>query len=146
MLEVARVNLEKAGLRYCQVRHGAMYKLSFPSASFDAVVFHMVLHYADNPAAALAEASRVLRDGGRLIVVDFAPHDLEHLREAHAHRRLGFAEAEVRAWYEAAGLSAGRSVRLPGETLTVMLWPATRGNVARLDRDRATRAGTGAGA
>ncbi len=146
MLEVARVNLEKAGLRYCQVRHGDMYKLAFPSASFDAVVFHMVLHYADNPAAALAEASRVLRDGGRLVVVDFAPHDLEHLREAHAHRRLGFAEAEVRAWYEAAGLSAGRSVRLPGETLTVMLWPATRGNVARLDRDRATRAGTGAGA
>ena len=46
----------------------------------------------------------MLRPGGRLLVVDFAPHDLEFLREEHAHRRLGFAAETVTQWIEAAGL------------------------------------------
>ena len=85
-----------------------MYQLPLPDASFDAVVIHQVLHYADRPAAAIAEAARVLRPDGVLVVVDFAPHALEFLRDEHAHRRLGFADAEVAEWCRAAGLDAGR--------------------------------------
>jgi ubiquinone/menaquinone biosynthesis C-methylase UbiE/DNA-binding MarR family transcriptional regulator len=124
MLELARVRIEQLGLRHCQVRHGDMYNLPFASGSFDAVVFHMVLHFADNPTAALAESARVLRPGGRLVLVDFAPHDQEFLREAHAHRRLGFAEGEVASWFRTVGLVPGRPRRLSGSPLTVVVWTA----------------------
>ncbi|MFQ5957968.1 MAG: ArsR/SmtB family transcription factor [Alphaproteobacteria bacterium] len=126
MLAVARANLEGAGRRNCEVRHGDMYKLPLPSESFDAVVFHQVLHFADRPGAALAEASRVLRRGGRLAVADFAPHDLERLREQHAHRRLGFTDDEVAEWCRAAGLAPGQPIHLAGDPLTVTLWSAVK--------------------
>src|SRR5580693_762140 len=102
MLAVARVNLERAGAVNGTVRLGDMYQLPLPDASFDAVVIHQVLHYADRPAAAIAEAARVLRPGGVLVVIDFAPHPLEYLREEHAHLRLGFGDAEVAEWCRAA--------------------------------------------
>lgn len=130
MLAVARANLERAGLRHCHVRHGDMYQLPLPSGSFDVVLVHQVLHYAEDPALALAEAARVLKPGGRLLVVDFAPHNLEYLRTEHAHRRLGFAEAEVAAWCRAAGLTVERAVHLAGSPLTVTIWPAMRPGIA----------------
>jgi len=136
MLELARVRLSSPELRHCQVRHGDMYNLPFPGASFDVVVFHMVLHFADNPAAAMAEAARVLKPGGKLVLVDFAPHDQEFLRDDHAHRRLGFAEAEMSAWCESAGLAPGDPVRLPSDPLTVLLWPAVAPNVESIGRRR----------
>ena len=126
MLAVARANLERAGLRNCQVRHGDMYRLPLPSESFDAVVFHEVLHGTDRPAAALAEAARVLRRGGRLAVADFAPHELAFLREQHAHRRLGFADEEVTAWCRAAGLEPAPPIHLAGMPLAVTLWSAIK--------------------
>jgi ArsR family transcriptional regulator len=126
MLAVARANLERAGMRDCQVRQGDMYALPTPGGSFDTVTVHMVLHYADDPAGAIAEAARVLRPGGRLIVVDFAPHTEEHLREQHAHRRLGFADEEVERWFRSVGLVPGQTVRLPGKSLTVCLWCGRR--------------------
>jgi ArsR family transcriptional regulator len=126
MLAVARVNLERAGLRNGSVRQADMYQLPFPGGSFDAVVIHQVLHYAERPAAAIAEAARVLRPGGRLLVIDFLPHQLEQLRSEHAHRRLGFADAEVSAWFAAAGIAGEAAVHLPGEPLTVAIWPACR--------------------
>ena len=126
MLSVARVNLERAGAGNCSIRQGDMYQLPLPGASFDAVVIHQVLHYADEPARAIAEAARVLRPGGRLVVADFAPHELEFLREQHAHRRLGFGEHEIMEWCRAAGLDPGRPVALPADQLTVMLWLARR--------------------
>ena len=126
MLAVARVNLERARLENSMVRRGDMYQLPLPDHSFDAVVIHQVLHYADRPAAAIAEAARVLRPGGVLVVVDFAPHGLEFLREEHAHRRLGFADAEVAEWCAAAGLDPAPARHLPGDPLTVVIWTAYR--------------------
>jgi ArsR family transcriptional regulator len=126
MLSVARVNLERAGLENGRVRRGDMYQLAVPDASFDAVVVHQVLHYADRPAAVIAEAARVLRPGGVLVLVDFAPHDLEFLRDEHAHRRLGFADPEIAEWCRAAGLDPGPPRPLPGDPLTVVIWTAQR--------------------
>jgi ubiquinone/menaquinone biosynthesis C-methylase UbiE/DNA-binding transcriptional ArsR family regulator len=126
MLAVARVNLERAGLENGLVRLGDMYQLPLPDASFDAVVIHQVLHYADRPEATIAEAARVLRPGGVLVVVDFAPHLLEFLRGEHAHRRLGFADAEVAEWCREAGLERPSARRLPGDPLTVVIWAARR--------------------
>ena len=126
MLAVARANLERAGLRNCMVRQGDITQLPLPAAAADAVTIHQVLHYAAEPAALVAEAARVLEPGGRLAVVDFAPHDQESLRDQHAHRRLGFSDAEVEGWFAAAGLVPLPAVRLPGKPLTVVVWTATK--------------------
>jgi ArsR family transcriptional regulator len=126
MLTVARANLDRTSLRNCQVRQGDMYCLPLPDGAFDAAALHNVLHFADDPAAALAEAARVLRPGGQLVVIDFAPHTQEFLRRDHAHRRLGFDDAELQAWFANAGLVFERPVRLEGDPLTVVLWSATR--------------------
>ena len=126
MLSIARVNLERAGLANGRVRRDDMYQLALPDASFDAVVVHQVLHYADRPAAAIAEAARVLRPHGILVLVDFAPHALEFLRDEHAHRRLGFADGEIAEWCRAAGLDPSPPRQLPGDPLTVVIWTARR--------------------
>ena len=133
MLSVARVNLEGAGIANGRVRRDDMYQLGLPDASFDAVVIHQVLHYADRPAAAIAEAARVLRPHGILVVADFAPHALEFLRDEHAHRRLGFGNAEIGEWCRAAGLDPPSARPLPGDPLTVVIWTAHR-RAAAADR------------
>ncbi len=131
MLGMARANLEAAGLRHCQVRHGDMYRLPLATQSADLATIHQVLHYADDPALVIAEAARVLRPGGRLVIVDFAPHEIEALRSEHAHRRLGFTDAEVQGWCRAAGLNPVPPLKLAGEALTVVLWAADRPAEAR---------------
>ena len=122
MLALARSKLDRAGLHNCSVRQGDMYQLPWPDKSFDTVIFHQVLHYAEDPPAALAEAGRVLRPGGRLVVVDFAPHDLVKLRETYAHRHLGFADADISRWSRKAGVEPADMVHLKGKPLTVTLW------------------------
>jgi ubiquinone/menaquinone biosynthesis C-methylase UbiE len=104
MLAIARSRLERAGLRHCSVRQGDIYDLALPRESFDVVLVHQVLHFLDDGGRAIAEAARMLTPGGRLLVIDFAPHDLEFLREEQAHRRLGFATDTVSQWMSAAGL------------------------------------------
>ena len=126
MLLVARSKLETARLRHCSVRQGDMYQLPLSSASFDLVTLHQVLHYAERPSDVLAEAARVLRPGGRLLLVDFAAHSEDSLRESHAHHWLGFDDVEIAGWLASAGLVPSEPVRLQGDPLTVCLWAADR--------------------
>lgn len=127
MLKVARALLDQAGLRHVQLRQGDAYAVPPDLQWFDLVIVHQVLHYLDDPARAIREAARALRPGGRLLVVDFAPHSEEVLRSAHAHRRLGFADAEIEGFLLEAGLQAQAVHAVtpgPGEkaALSVTLW------------------------
>jgi len=126
MLAVARANLEQADLGHCRVRHGDLCQLPYPEAGFDAVTIHQVLHFVDDQALAVREASRVLAPGGRLLIVDFAPHALESLRTDNEHRRLGFDTDEVAGWLVLAGLELKETRHLPGGPLTVSLWLAEK--------------------
>lgn len=122
MLTMARSNLSDAGINNCQVRLGDMYDLPVLGSSQDLAVIHQVLHFADDPARAVREVSRILKEDGEVFLVDFAPHDQEFLREDHAHRRLGFSDQEVAAWSEAAGLSVEESLILDGGKLNISIW------------------------
>lgn len=124
MLSFARSAIEEAGLRNCQVRLADMYNLPLTSHTQDAILFHQVLHYAENPATAIREAARLLKGNGILAIVDFAPHDLESLRTDHAHRHMGFSEAEIWRYCEQAGLVPGDFRKLEGDPLTVNIWTA----------------------
>lgn len=126
MLTIARDRLDRLQSRNCTVRHGDMYDLPLGQDQFDAAILHQVLHFADNPAAVLLEVSRILKPGGRLIIIDYAPHDLEHLRSDQAHRRLGFSEDEIRLLTQQAGFEVKSSQPLPGEVLTVVIWDMIR--------------------
>ena len=131
MLTVARANLERRRLANCHVRFGDILSLPEPSGAADIVVIHQVLHYLDDPRAAIQEAARLLAPGGRLIVVDFAPHEVESLRENHAHRRLGFPGAEMAEFVSGAGLDLAAVHDLPPAAgsegqLTVSIWLATK--------------------
>lgn len=128
MLNIARVRTGEAGLEV-ELRHGDIFATRLPDGCADLVTVHQVLHYLSDPAAAVAEAGRLVAPGGRLLVVDFAPHRLEVLREQHQHRRLGFSDEEMLRWLSAAGLKAQTRKTLPpagGEGLTVKIWTGER--------------------
>jgi ubiquinone/menaquinone biosynthesis C-methylase UbiE len=121
MLRLARVKLEAAGIP-SSLRQGDMYSLPLADHSADTIVIHQVLHYAHSPAAAIAEAGRVLAPGGTLLVVDFAAHEREELRATDAHIRLGFEDEVMSGWFAAAGLQVDKIRHLKGGELTVTLW------------------------
>lgn len=132
MLRLARVKLDKAGVADASLRQADMYALPLADHSADSIVIHQVLHYAQAPGSAIAEAARVLRPGGRLLVVDFAAHEREDLRTRDAHLRLGFSDETMLGWFRAAGLEPDLVEHLTGGELTVTLWRGVKlGAIAR---------------
>jgi ArsR family transcriptional regulator len=126
MLRLARTRLQNLPAEALDLVQGDFTGLPFADAGFDTVVFHQVLHYAQEPELALAEAARVCRAGGTLAVVDFAAHDREELRSQHAHARLGFTDEQMLGLLADAGFTAAPPVALPGKPLTVKIWTGAR--------------------
>lgn len=126
MLRVARAKLQHLPAGRVELVQGDFTGLPFADASFDTVLFHQVLHFAANPAAALTEAARVLRPGGRIAIVDFAAHQREELRERHAHARLGFADSQMAELLEEAGFAGAATTALEDGELVVKIWIAPR--------------------
>jgi ArsR family transcriptional regulator len=142
MLTVARSNLLSSGAANASVRHGDATSTPYPDACANLVIIHQVLHFLDDPARALSEAARVLKPGGRLVVVDFAPHELEHFRTDHAHRHLGVSEADFARWADHARLSIGAVKRFKapaggsshGKGVAVTVWAAENDKVRKAGR------------
>jgi ubiquinone/menaquinone biosynthesis C-methylase UbiE/DNA-binding transcriptional ArsR family regulator len=126
MLRFARARMARAGIERVDLRQGDMYALPLDGGSADTVVLHQVLHYAQAPAAAIAEAARLIASEGRLLIADFAAHDRDDLREREGHARLGFDDDQMAHWFAAAGLEPARIVELAGGELTVKLWLGRR--------------------
>lgn len=126
MLAVARSRLAAAGVTHAQVRLGDIGALDPAIGPADVIVIHQVLHYFDDPGRMLAQARRLLKPGGEILIVDFAPHDLEFLRSEHAHRRLGLSREQMKDWAGMAGLDVLAMREFPSDNkdrgLTVCLW------------------------
>lgn len=125
MLRIARTNLASRDLPV-ELIQGDFLALPLGDASVDSIIMHQVLHYATTPDLVIAEAARVLRGSGHLLIADFASHDREELRREAAHARLGFSDAQIRGWFAAAGLILETSEALSGGELTVKLWLGRR--------------------
>ncbi len=129
MLTVARANLNRARIGNARVRQGDATNTPFESNSADFVIVHQVLHYLEKPEDVISEAARILKPGGKLLVVDFAPHELEFLRESHGHYRLGISEDDMLHWAEVAGFSVQVKKFDPPVSLqkgiSVLIWTAT---------------------
>ncbi len=111
MLQAARRRLRERD--DVELRRGRLEALPIDDGELDAAACVLVLHHVPDPGRALAEAARVLRPGGRLLVVDMLPHDREHYRQQMGHVWLGFAEAQISAYLAAAGFEATRVRALP---------------------------------
>lgn len=128
MLTIARDKIDRAGLNNCQVRQGDCANVPLADGEAGLVLMHQVLHFLDDPQAALAEAERITAPGGQILIVDFLPHELEFLRDDHAHRRLGFADSDMENWLNRLGLETLPPRHLPAadNDLTVALWTAQK--------------------
>ena len=137
MLAYARAKLERSGIWHAHVRQGDIYDLPLPDQAAGALLMHQVLHFLSDPQRAVREAARVLAPGGRLLIVDFAPHELEFLRDQFAHERLGFSREQVAHWLADCGLDLIETrdlVPADGGTakLTVSMWLAGRPQAAAM--------------
>ena len=126
MLRFARAKLQNLPSEAVELVQGDFAALPFPAQSFDTVLLHQVLHFAQDPAAPLAEAARVVRPGGRIAIVDFAAHEREELRDRHAHVRLGFTDAAIGALLAEAGFAPAPPIALDEGELVVKIWLGTR--------------------
>lgn len=146
MLAVARAKLESAKITKASIRQGDVSAPPVERGRFDLVTIHQVLHYSDEPQVVLNEAARALRAGGTLLLVDFASHDLEFLRDKHAHQRLGFSDEQIISWFKDAGLSFERVEQFSsvtpsaGSELTVKLWVARDPRILMAGNDRVPNA------
>lgn len=138
MLRIARARLQHLPADVFDLVQGDFAKLPFAAQSFDTVLFHQVLHYAQAPELVLAEAARVTRPNGVLAIVDFAAHDREELRTAHAHARLGFTDEQMLSLLSDAGFTPAPPVALPGQPLTVKIWTARRAPASAAKPAKAT--------
>lgn len=132
MLRLARVKLNGLDLRSWELRQGDLAALPIPDGGADTLILHQVLHFIPAPEGAIAELARILSPTGRLLIVDFAPHDREELRDRDAHARLGFSDEQIAGWLAAAGLECDLVENLKGGTLTVKLWRARKRPESRL--------------
>jgi ArsR family transcriptional regulator len=126
MLRIARARLQSFPADKIDLVQGDFMALPFTDAAFDTVLFHQVLHYAQEPETVLAEAARVTRGHGRIAVVDLAAHEREELRERHAHARLGFSDEQMLSLLTDAGFEPDSPSTLPGDPLTVKIWTGRR--------------------
>ena len=128
MLSVARSNMDREQISHASMRHADILNLPLERGTFDLVMIHQVLHFLDDPEEAIAGAARMLSPGGRILIVDFAPHDLDYLQSEHAHLRLGFNRDVLGGWLAEAGLKVEQVVDLKpesgGKKLTVTIWLA----------------------
>jgi len=145
MLNYARARLEKLGINNAQVRQGDILNLSTDKGTADAVILHQVLHYLDDPALALREAARIATDNAHILIVDFASHDLDFLRDQHAHKRLGFEDKKIEEWAKKAGLLVAKGYKLRKEktkdkqALTVCLWLLKKNKNTKIEGDNDTK-------
>ena len=126
MLRLARAKLPEDATGKYALTLGDFSDLPLETESSDTILLHQVLHYAQAPELVIAEAARVARIGGRVLIADFAPHEREELRVRDQHSRLGFSDDQIQAWFARAGLDLERVESLPGQELTVQLWLAGR--------------------
>lgn len=126
MLRLARARLQNLAADRLDIVQGDFAALPLADASVDTVLFHQVLHYAQEPQVALAEAARVARPDAMLAIVDFAAHEREELRQQHQHARLGFSDEQMLDLLAGAGFAPAETRALPGKPLTVKIWTARR--------------------
>ena len=129
MLRLARAKLAYLSPEIASkvdIQLGDFNMLPVADGAFDTVIFHQVLHYAQHPEAVIAEAIRTLAPGGRLVIVDFAAHNLEELRTIHAHARLGFADDFMKKAFSGHGLQMLHQTALEAGELVVKVWMGQR--------------------
>jgi ubiquinone/menaquinone biosynthesis C-methylase UbiE len=132
MLRLARAKLAETPHLNWDLRQGDVNALPLADYSADTVILHQVLHFIPAPEAAIGEAARLVSAHGRLLIVDFAPHEREALRTENAHARLGFSDGQMRGWFAAGGLEVDRIETLAGGELTVKIWRGRRTAPAQL--------------
>lgn len=132
MLALARARLQDCPTGRIELVQGDFTALPFADESFDTVTLHQVLHYAQSPDRVLDEAARVTRAGGRIAIVDLAPHAREELRTAHAHARLGFGDEAMQHMLTDAGFRPETPRALDGGDLTIKVWTGTRSKLSAM--------------
>jgi ubiquinone/menaquinone biosynthesis C-methylase UbiE/DNA-binding transcriptional ArsR family regulator len=113
MLDAARVRL--GGAANVDLRQGELESLPIEAGELDAAMLSLVLHYSPSPGRALAEVSRVLRPGGRVLVVDMLPHERQEYQQQMGHVWLGFSEKQIGKFLTDAGFSDVRTRLLPAD-------------------------------